>query len=211
MGLTTGRSELGASMMDRARDEFGNEVDWNQFQQGGAPVNAPGQYNAGDIQRGVQTEGPELDPSQRYYQQANDAIYNQWADRALPQQERDTDRMRTQLYNMGFKEGDEGYDRELEKLRQTQGDAQRQAQYQATIGAGAEAQRMLGMDAATRGQLFGENLQQGQFGNQAQAQDYAQGAQQRSSSSATSCSPASTRTSCASSRSPRRCRNVAGR
>ena len=190
LDLTTGRSELGAGMMDRARNEFGQEVDWSRFQQGGQAVQAPGQVNAGpitgaealpqnqyspeQIQRSVETEGPELDPAQRYYSQAGDAIYNQWADRALPQQERDTDRLRTQLYNMGFKEGDAGYDVELEKLRQAQGDAQRQAQYQATIGAGTEAQRMLGMDAATRAQLFGENVQQGQFGNQASGQALAQ-------------------------------------
>jgi hypothetical protein len=175
MGLTTGRSELGAGMMDRARDEFGQEMDWSKFQQGGQAVQAPGGPQAGDIQRGISTEGlTELDPSQRYYQQANEAIYNQWADRALPQQERDTDRLRTQLYNMGLKEGDSAYDTEMERMRQAQGDAQRQAQYQATIGAGSEAQRMLGMDAATRGQMFGERMGQGQFGNQAQAQDWGQ-------------------------------------
>jgi len=169
MGLTTGRSELGASMMGRARDEFGNEMDWNKFQQGGNAVNPE------DIQRDISTDGlTELDPSQKYYQNANDAIYNQWADRALPQQERDTDRLRTQLYNMGLKEGDSAYNTEMERMRQAQGDAQRQAQYQATIGSGAEAQRMLGMDAATRGQMFGERAQQGAFGNQAAGQQFGQ-------------------------------------
>jgi hypothetical protein len=120
------------------------------------------------LQRQISSEGlTELDPSQKYRQDANDAIYNQWASRALPQQERQTEQTRTRLYNMGLKEGDEAYDQEMEKLSQNQGDAMQQAQYQATIGSGAEAQRMLGMDAATRAQMFGERGTQGQFANQA--------------------------------------------
>jgi hypothetical protein len=155
-----------------------------------------GQYSPEEIQRGVQgqdyqrqlqgeqlargydIQGPELNPADRYYGEANDAIYQQWADRALPQQERDTDALRTQLYNMGLKEGDPGYDREMEKLRQSQGDAMRQAQYQATIGAGSEAQRMLGMDAATRQQLTGEQAGLAAFGNQAALGQFGMGAQQ---------------------------------
>lgn len=128
------------------------------------------QYSPEQIQRGVDTAGPDLNPAERYRQDANDAIFNQWADRALPQQERDTDRIRTQLYNQGLREGDVAFDREMDRLRESQGDALRQAQYQATIGSGQEAQRMLGMDQGVRGQLFGENVTQGQFANQASQQ-----------------------------------------
>jgi hypothetical protein len=176
LALTTGRSELGASLFPRAQQEFGQAIDWNQFDPAGNRVQA-GNLTPEQLARGYETAGPELDPSSRYFQQANDAIYNQWADRALPQQERDTDALRTQLYNMGLKEGDAGYDREMEKLRQTQGDAMRQAQYQATIGAGGEAQRFLGMDAATRAQLTGENRDQASFGNQAAGQAFGMEAQ----------------------------------
>lgn len=176
LALTTGRSELGASLFPRAQQEFGQAIDWNQFDPAGQRVQA-GNLTPEQLARGYETAGPELDPSSRYFQQANEAIYNQWADRALPQQERDTDALRTQLYNMGLKEGDPGYDREMEKLRQTQGDAMRQAQYQATIGAGGEAQRFLGMDAATRAQLTGENRDQASFGNQAAGQAFGMEAQ----------------------------------
>jgi hypothetical protein len=175
MDTTLERSNLANSLTGRMNQEFGAGMDWNQFQQGGGAVNAPDPSQRGDIQGGLSTEGlTNLDPSQRYNQQANDAIYGQWADRALPQQAKDTDRLRTQLYNMGLKEGDSAYNDEMERQRQTQGDAQRQAQYQATIGSGAEAQRMLGMDASTRAQMFGERGTQGQFGNQAQQQDFGQ-------------------------------------
>jgi hypothetical protein len=63
----------------------------------------------------------------------------------------------------------------MEKLRQAQGDELRQAQYQATIGAGSEAQRMLGMDASTRQQLTGEQAALAGFGNQAAGQRFGMG------------------------------------
>ena len=183
MGLTTGRSELGASLFPRMQDEFGQKMDWSQFDPAGKAAQAPGQVQGGPINtgqglpqgqltpeelaKGYDKAGPNLDSSQKYNQQANDAIYNQWASRALPQQGKDTDALRTRLYNMGLKEGDSAYDDEMQKLSQNQGDAMQQAQYQATIGSGAEAQRMLGMDAATRAQLTGENKDLAGFGNQA--------------------------------------------
>ena len=169
--LTGDRSELGGDLMGRARDEFGSAVDWNKFQQGGSAVGAE------NIARGYDRAGPNLDPSQRYYSQAGDAIYNQWASRAKPEQERETSALRTRLYNMGLKEGDAAYDAEMQKLGQSQNDAMRQAQYQATIGSGQEAQRMLGMDAATRAQLTGENAALAGFGNQAAGQQFGQNMQ----------------------------------
>lgn len=166
LGLSAGRSELGASLLPRAQDEFGTAMDWNQFDKMG------GRVGAENIAGGYDLAGPELDSSQKYSQQANDAIYNQWASRALPQQEEQRNQMQTQLYNQGLRPGDQAYDREMEKMSQNQGDAMQQAQYQATIGSGAEAQRMLGMDAATRGQLTGEQAALAGFGNQAAGQRY---------------------------------------
>jgi hypothetical protein len=129
LGLTTGRSELGASLFPRMQQEFGKAIDWSQFEPGGGRVEGGGYYQ----------------------QEAGDAIYNQWADRALPQQEEARNQLQTRLYNMGIKEGDQAYDREMEKLGQQQSDAQRQAAYQATIGSGAEGQRMQGMDISAGG------------------------------------------------------------
>ncbi len=148
--------------------------DYNQMLQG-LPQRGQGpqqnQYSPEDIQRQLSTEGMQgVDPSQRYYGEAGDAIYNQWASRQEPRMQQETDAMRTQLYNMGLKEGDEAYNREMERLGQSQGDARQQAQYQATIGAGQEAQRMFGMDMGTRQQQFGERSQQGAFANSAAQQ-----------------------------------------
>lgn len=212
MRIQQGKSSLAESMLGRAQGEFGQPMDWNQFQQMaqapqtsqyGAAPNVPNytpqniqqsvnqtpvqtdvqneqvqrsvnpedvQRNVGtqDLQRQLSSDGLQnIDPSQRYYGQAGDAIYNQWAGRQEPRMEQESERMRTQLYNQGLKEGDAAYDQQMQRLRQDQNDARQQAQYQATIGAGQEASRMFGMDSSARGQMFGERQQQGAFANQA--------------------------------------------
>lgn len=165
MNIAQGRSNLAESLLGRAQSEYGDTMDWSQFDQlAGTPTNP-------NLQMGLDTNGLQgVDSSGKYQKDANDAIYNQWADRAEPQNTRDTDALRTQLYNSGLKEGDAAYDTEMKKLQQNQGDARQQAQYQATIGSGAEAERMLGMDASTRAQQFGERQAGGTFANSAAQQ-----------------------------------------
>lgn len=185
LSVTKTRNQLAEELTGRLGQEYGQEVDWSGFNdlstgpsaQGkiaaptyGDPVSRP---DSPDFQSSLSTEGlTNLDPSSRYYDKAGDAIYGQWESRANKQFGQDNDALRTQLYNAGFKEGDVGYDREMEKLRQSQNDARQQASYQATIGAGSEAQRMLGMDASTRAQLFGERGTQGTFTNDAATKQF---------------------------------------
>lgn len=179
MRLQQGRSSLAESLLGRAQDEYGDTMDWSQFDQlAGTPQgqqfsqnpDVPN-YTPEEIQRELDTQNLQnVDPSQRYSKEAEDAIYGQWAQRMDPQFARDTDALRTQLYNSGLKEGDAAYDTEMEKLRQSQGDQRTNAQYQATIGAGEEAARMHGMDLGTRGQQFGEAQGSGAFANSAAQQ-----------------------------------------
>lgn len=241
MALQQGRSDLAAGLLGRVQDEYGEPMDWSQFQQmaqapqagqygqglpgfgeipnvpsydtGGLPARGqqlqgtdynsivgnlpsrgqdlqntdyqsilqglpnrgqgPGQeqYSPETIQRSLSTEGLQgVDPSQRYYSDAGDALYNQFSSRNEPQFTRDSAALRTQLYNQGLREGDEAYDEEFRKLGQRQDDARQQAAYQATIAAGQEASRMHGMDSATRAQQFGERSSTGAFANQAAQQ-----------------------------------------
>jgi DNA-binding transcriptional MerR regulator len=170
MNLQQGRSNLAEGLLGRAQEEYGQPMDWSQFEQlADTPDGAT--YRPEDLQRNLSTSGmQDVDPSQRYYDDASNAIYNQFASRAEPQFTRDTDALRTQLYNQGLREGDEAYDREVQKLRESQGDARQQASYQATIGGGQEAARMHGMDSGTRAQQFGERTASGNFYNQAAQQ-----------------------------------------
>jgi hypothetical protein len=170
MRLQQGRSGLAESLLGRSQQEYGDTMDWSKFDQlAGTPQGQT--YSPEQVQRNLDTSGlTNVDPSEKYRTDANDAIFNQWASRAEPQNTRDTEALRTQLYNSGLKEGDAAYDEEMRKLRQSQGDARQQAQYQATIGSGEEAQRMLGMDASTRAQMFGERQAGGTFANSAAQQ-----------------------------------------
>lgn len=149
--LQQGRSNLAEGLLGRAQQEYGEPMNWDQFTGLQSSLNVP-EYQSEQLQRGI---GDTADYSKR----AEDAIYNQWASRQDPRMAQDREAQRTQLYNMGLKEGDAAYDREMQRLDQDQSDARLQAQYQATIGSGAEAQRMQGMD-----------VQSGNFANSAAQQ-----------------------------------------
>lgn len=174
--LQENRSGLANSLYDRLETEYADPVDWSQFTEYGDNPQAA-QVEA--LQRGLSTEGlTELDPSQRYRQDAEDAIYGQFERRMEPQMENQMAALDTQLRNQGLRPGTEAYDYQMQQLRQSQGDQRTGAQYQATMGAGQEAQRMLGMDASTRAQEFGERGAQGQFANQATGQQYGMASQE---------------------------------
>lgn len=143
MDIQAGRSNIANSLLGRAQGEFGQEMNWDDFTEMGRPVNAPG-YTPESIQRSV---GSTPD----YMKSAEDAIYGQWSGRQEPRMQQELDQARTRLYNAGLKEGDQAYDAEMQRMRQDQNDARMQAQYQATIGSGQEAQRMQGMDLSSGG------------------------------------------------------------
>lgn len=143
MNIQEGKSNIANNLLGRAEGEFGQEMNWDDFTKMGEAVDAP-TYNPEAIQRSI---GNTPD----YLKSAEDAIYGQWSGRQEPRMQQELDRARTQLYNSGLKEGDQAYDAEMQRLRQDQSDARTQAQYQATIGAGQEAQRMQGMDVQSGG------------------------------------------------------------
>lgn len=138
MRLQQGRSNMAEGLLGRSQEEFGQPMDWSQFTELSDTLDVP-EYQNEQLQRGVGNTGD-------YSKRAEDAIYNQWSSRQEPRMQQETDAQRTRLYNQGLKEGDAAFDREMQRLGQDQGDARQQAQYQATIGSGAEAQRMQGMD-----------------------------------------------------------------
>jgi DNA-binding transcriptional MerR regulator len=156
MNIQQGKSNIAQGMLGRVQNEYSQPMDWDHLTQladtpQGQQIHG-NNYSPEDIQRGV---GDTPD----YIKSAGDAIYGQWSDRQEPLMAQQKDQMRTQLYNQGLKEGDQAYDAEMRKLENQQSDARQQAQYQATIGSGQEAQRMQGMDVT-----------QGQFHNQASQQ-----------------------------------------
>lgn len=162
LDLQRNRSGLANSLFPRAQDEFGSPMDWSGFtpyganpQQGLTPFSfGPGaqSYSPEQIQRGI-------GPSQGYVQNAGDAIYNQWSNRQEPLMGRQSEQLDLKLRNQGLRPGDQAYDDAINDLRNQQSDSRLMANYQATIGAGAEGSRLQGMD-----------LNAGNFANQASAQ-----------------------------------------
>lgn len=173
LDIQQGKSNLAESMLGRAQDEYGQPVDWSKYTSLAGTPNAP-DYNT------------HLDSSQKYDQDAENAIYGKFSSRMEPQFQRQQDQTRTQLYNAGLREGDEAYDQQMKTLGQNQDDARQQAEYQAIIGSGSEAQRMQGMDQTAagfentaKGQQFGTQMQGANYQNQLRQQQIAEDMQKR--------------------------------
>lgn len=168
MGLQQGRSDLAAGLLGRAQQEYGQPMDWSQFDQlAETPNQNLTDYGQGPDQANLQKN---IGNTGDYYNKAGDAIFNQWSARNEPQFQKDQDRMRTQLLNQGLREGDEAYKDAMNTQSQQQGDARNNASYQATIGAGQEASRMQGMDVNSGN--FANQAAQQAFSNQLTGSQY---------------------------------------
>lgn len=91
------------------------------------------------------------------------ALYDKSMRFAEPQFAKDTSNLRQSLIDRGFAEGSAGYDDELRKLGETQGQLRADARDRAILASGAEDSRLFGQDLSTygtnlgaRNQLFGE-------------------------------------------------------
>lgn len=161
--LQAQRSGLAESMYDRVASEYGaNPPDYSNYEALGSTPQAMS-FGGGA----------------KYSQDAADAIYGQFQARNEPQFERAQNAKRTQLYNMGLREGDEAFDNAMGDLSQQQQDARQQAQYQATIGAGQEAARMQGMDIAAGQAQYGQQMSSANYQNQLRQQQIAEDMQRR--------------------------------
>lgn len=179
MQMQSGRSDLANSLFPRAQQEFGQEMDWGNLNPMSFGPGGPAQYGAmpqgEQYQRNLDTSGlPDIDPSQKYYDKAGDAIFNQWSARNDPQMQRASEQLDTRLRNQGLKPGDQAYDQAVRDLQDQQSYARNDASMSATIGAGNEASRMQGMDLGARGQLFGETATGGAFANDAATRAFQQ-------------------------------------
>jgi len=160
--LQAQRSNLAGSFYGRVADEMGQAPDYSGY-----------------TALGTTPQAMSFGGGAKYSQEAGDALYNQFASRAEPQFQRAQDAKRTQLYNMGLREGDEAYDRAMSDLDQSQQDARLQAQYQASIGAGQEAARMQGMDISAGQATYGQQMQSANYQNQLRQQQIAEDLQRR--------------------------------
>lgn len=167
--LQLGRSKTAEGLLGRVQQEYASPIDFSSAT--GLDMR-PTQRNFSPeaIQRQLDSPTQQVDSSQRYFQDSEDAVYNQFSRRAEPRFREESEDLRSQLYSQGLKEGDEAYEREIRRQRESQNDARLQAQDQATIRAGEEASRMFGMDLSNRQNQFSEATGRGAFANQAAEQ-----------------------------------------
>ena len=176
------RTELGATniaydQLGRVRGALETPLNTQGLPQLSGGVDLSG-LNAG---QGIQSQfgqGRELqygfDPGQQVQGQAggnldlqrmlgSEAVYRQATSRLDPRFAKAEEAERTRLANMGFSEQSQGYRDALDEFNRGKTDAYNQAIY-SSIGAGEDAANS----------LFGRQLQQGQFANQAAGQMYQQ-------------------------------------
>lgn len=155
--IQQGKSDLAASKLGSMNSEFAGEPDWNSFTALKQSPDVPNYTGSA----AAPTGNTQINGGQYYNQKAGDAVYNQFKSRMDPQFANENDALRTKLYNQGLKEGDSAYDKAMNSQSLQQNDARQTAMNQATTMAGAEGQRMQGMDTSA-----------GNFWNQEQNQNF---------------------------------------
>jgi|ERR1044072_635799 DNA-binding transcriptional MerR regulator len=161
--LQAQRSGLAGSMYDRVASEYGA---------------APPDYSKYEALGGT-PQAMTFGGGAKYSQDAEDALMGRFESRNAKQFEQASAAKRTQLYNMGLKEGDEAFDRAMEEEANRQTDARQQAMYGATIGAGQEAARMQGMDISAGQAQYGQQMSSANYQNQLRQQQIAEDMQRR--------------------------------
>jgi hypothetical protein len=164
-------SGLGFNLTDKAGGALTGQIDTS-----GLPglSGAPNGY--GNVQTGVDYSGaPAVNTNTSdAIKQAQDAVYNQATSRLDPQWTNAQNDLDAKLANQGVVQGSEAYQRAQDEFQRNKTDAYNQANYSA-VGAGDALQNQLfGQQLGARQEAVGETNTQGQFANDAQAQQYAQ-------------------------------------
>ncbi len=170
-------SGLGDNLTAKAGDSLQGQIDTSKLPQlsGG-----PGLY--GDVKQNLNYSGapPVSSDFAAQTKQAQDAVYNQATSRLDPQWNNAQSDLDSKLANQGIVQGSEAYQRAQDEFGRNKNDAYNQANYSA-VGAGNQLENQLyGQSLAGRQQAVGEANTQGQFANDAQAQQYAQALQNAS-------------------------------
>jgi len=162
--LQRGRSELGASMLGRAKQELGQPMEWGQF---GEYKNAP---NARPFEFGS-AQDARARAEENAYKSATSRLDPQWQQRAGD--------LESQLANKGITRNSDAYSRAMGDFDRSRNDAYQQAQMGAISAGGNEAQRNVGMDLNINQQGFNQDLQSTQAQNNIRQQQIAEEMQRR--------------------------------
>jgi hypothetical protein len=165
IGTQLARSNLAQGFTGRVAEAYEQPFDWQNLPE----MTLPGE--AGQLQTEVADYSPGLATAYQFGDlpaiPTYDANYrNQVAEtlmeQMLPVQDYQRQQLETQLANQGFRVGTEGYKRALDEL----GERQAAERYQALNTAGAEAQRLYGMQMGSRAQGVQEAMAQSNMDQQ---------------------------------------------
>jgi hypothetical protein len=139
-------------------------------------------------QRGVDFSGATALPGNEDFsserQRVEDALYSRSASRLDDQFARREEDMRSQLLNRGLREGTAAYENAARDFNQGRTDAYGDLRDRAVAAGGQEQQRLFAQALAARQQGVGEELQQGQFANDASQLQNLYGLQRRQQAAA---------------------------
>jgi hypothetical protein len=158
LNLQTGRSDLAGGMLNRVSQDQAQPFDWTNLPGMAA---APTRTTEGGTEAGFSAE--------------RDQYTNAAMERMRPEHQFQEEAARTRLANSGLTPGSEAYNRELQRLSESQAGER----WNAVNQGGVEQQRMQQMLLSNQGQAFGQNQQQFNSQNAARQQAIAEQAQQR--------------------------------
>ena len=188
--MQQGRSDLANSLMPRVSESINKPFDFASLQEWGKGYQGEGPNQ--NYQTSVPTTTDKIQTSigstPDYINASGNAIYNQATSRLDPRFNQGQSDLNSRLANQGITAGSEAYTRAQDAFSMQRNDAYQTAMNNATAGAAADATRVQGMDLSAgnfgntaQNSIFGQNLNAGNFANQAtnfgnaaQNQDYTQ-------------------------------------
>lgn len=171
LAVQQGRSDLGAGMIGSATNELQNPMDWDQYGEMRDGPQAEGTDQSqlydgvGSVNAGTYDKGHD-----EYRNEAENALYDRSSTRLDTRFGQGQNDIEVKLAGQGLAPGDEAYDREMKNFNDSRNDAYSSAQNDAITFGGEEASRNFGMDLASGGQQYSEELGAGNFANAARAQ-----------------------------------------
>jgi hypothetical protein len=170
MQIQSGLSGIAQGKIGQVGQEMSSTPDYSGLQawgQTGDPnAGIQGNLNFGSL-------GGMPDPSVTN-KQGTDAYYQQATSRLDPQWNQREEQKRSQLYNMGLKEGDQAFNQEMDRFGQQRNDAYAGANRESILTGSQMGNQLFQQGMAGRQQGASEIGQAGAFGNQAAGQKFGQ-------------------------------------
>jgi hypothetical protein len=168
------RTDVAGSLTGRMGQEFGTPMQWDNLSPMGQ--NVANQFTVPEgTQQSVDFSGaPEIGDPNRIRERAEDAMFSKAQSRLQPKFDSQRQQLEIKMRNQGLGPEDEAWKSQMESLGRQETDAYDQATWGAVGEGRQESGQMFGQDVTRRGVATGEELQQGNFYNQAAQQQFGQ-------------------------------------